>query len=281
MKHLLYLFLLLLFACGGKKSNERILARVGEQYLYVSDLDGVVLPGTSSSDSIQLVKNFVSGWIKQLLLVQHAREAGEGIPEEELQQKLDKYRGDLQLASYEQNYLKKHLDTVVSKQQIQQYYQKNPGLFALDDYVVNVFYMKFDDTEKGLDNIGQQIKKCADPVEAKSIEAQYSSSALNSYLEPESWLYFSDLLREIPLEVEDKGNFIKNNSFFEVNNDGNTYFVRIFGYKLKSETSPVNMVENKIKDLILRNRSKQLLDQLRKDIMKKNNGSNNVENYVK
>jgi hypothetical protein len=59
------------------------------------------------------------------------------------------------------------------------------------------------------------------------------------------------------------------------------YLVRIFEYKLKNDTSPLNLVSRKIKTLILRKRAKDLLAKMHTEVIKQYRNENDVENYTK
>ncbi|HYG52761.1 MAG TPA: hypothetical protein VD905_17780 [Flavobacteriales bacterium] len=263
-------------SCGNDKSGEKILARVGNVCLYASDLQGV----PETQDSIGFVRNYTQNWINNQVLLQATTGADEGSTNE-IDKKVEKFRQDLLLAEYEKNFLAKNLDTVVTEKQINGFYASHKPLFELRDYVVNVFYMRFDANEKSAETAGREIQNCKTPEDASRIEQKYAAVATNSYLDPDAWLFFNDLLREVPVNVEDKARFLQNNRFFETSNDNEVYYVRIFDYKLKDETSPMNLVRPKIKNLILRERSQKLVEENRKTLIKKFSSSTEIENYVK
>jgi len=66
--------LILLTSCSGffKKKTERPLARVYDDYLYASDMKGVVTPGLPANDSIMIVKSYVDNWVRQRLILHQA-----------------------------------------------------------------------------------------------------------------------------------------------------------------------------------------------------------------
>lgn len=271
----------LVVACGsGKKGDDEVLAKVGDVYLYQSELEGTIQPGLSPQDSIKFTSNYVDNWINRQILIQ---EAGQKVKDvmDKIDRQVSSYRNDLVLAEYEQQYLQQKLDTIVTGKQIQEFYTANKTMFELRDYVVNVFYLKFPSDEKDINRIGNEVKKCPDEKSAAEIDKKYSAMASNSYFEPGNWLFLNDLLREIPLEIEDKTRFMENTPYVEVKTDEFVYLVRIFDYKLKNDISPLDLVSNKIKTLILRKRSKDLLDEMRSGVIKQYKNENDVENYVK
>jgi hypothetical protein len=200
---------------------------------------------------------------------------------DKINRQVEEYKQELLLAEYEQQYLSTHLDTAVTDDQAKVFYNTNPNLFDLRDYVVNVFYLKFPADEKEIDRIGTELRKCPDEESAAGLDRKYAPMASNSYYEPGNWLFLNDLLREVPLEIEDKTRFLENTPYIEVKTDEFVYLVRIFEYKLRNDTSPLNLVKKKIKMLILRKRAKDLLTEMRNEVIKKYRNENDVENYTK
>lgn len=264
------------FSCGNSTDNGKVLAQVGDKYLYASDLIGFDFSG----DSVAIVKKYTTNWINNQILNQHASENSKA-SDEEINKQVEKFKLDLQLAAYEKEFLSKNLDTAISTQDIQKYYNSNKALFELRDYVLSVFYMKFDISEKNNSTISNEIKNCKSFQDAKRVETKYAEQSVNSFLEPETWIFLSDLLREIPIAIDDKSKFLENNSFYETKTDEDIYFVRIFDYKLKNETSPINLVEGKIRTMILRERSQNLIEANRNKIIKQFNEKNEVQDYTK
>ena len=64
--------MLVVHACsfGDKKGRE--LARVYDNYLYESDIKGLILENTSKEDSAVLVQNFINNWVKTELMINQA-----------------------------------------------------------------------------------------------------------------------------------------------------------------------------------------------------------------
>ena len=60
------------FSCGGKDPKEDAVARVYDNFLYQSDLKGVVPYGTSPKDSTALVEEFINTWTKKQLVLRKA-----------------------------------------------------------------------------------------------------------------------------------------------------------------------------------------------------------------
>lgn len=83
---------------GSEEGKGQPVARVGDEYLYKSDLNGLIVGRTTPQDSANIIGRYVDTWIKKQLLLKAAAEEV-NIDELEIQRKLAEYR--YQLIAYE------------------------------------------------------------------------------------------------------------------------------------------------------------------------------------
>jgi len=99
-------------------------ARVNEVYLFESDLKGIIPPGTSAKDSLMLTRSYIDSWIRKQLIV---RQAMNNLSEDQLEfsKQLDNYKNSLIIYAYENTLVRQKLDTLVSDEEIENYYDAN------------------------------------------------------------------------------------------------------------------------------------------------------------
>lgn len=276
MRSVFYIALFVLTACGSSSDNT-VLAEVGNNQLTISDFISSGINFTDKKDSLEQLKSFVDQWIKQQTILNYALEQGE-IDDNAIDEKVNRYRNDLTIAEFERSYLSEHLDTTITDQQAMDFCTKNKSLFSLNDYVVKVFYAKIETANPKLKDISQNIKN-ADENSIAAIEEKYKEQFTASFYEKNEWILFNDLLREIEFDIEDKAKFLSTKTFIENETEDHVYMARIFSYQLKGEDAPLSLVKEKVKDLLLHQRSTELLNKLRNDIISKNYAS--AVNHVK
>ena len=114
--------MLALLSCHTAKNNgdDVAVASVYGKTLYQSDLQDILYPGISRSDSIVRTKAFIDKWIRRQLLI---HEAEENINKSELDfsKQMEEYRNSLLIYKYETDMIDKNLDTVISKEEIARY----------------------------------------------------------------------------------------------------------------------------------------------------------------
>ena len=117
-----------------------VVARVGEHRLHRSQLESYIPAGVSSEDSVGLAQQYIRAWAEDLLLLDMADEQLSK-EEKDVSEELESYRRSLLKYRYEQLYINQRLDTLVTDEEVEAYYQANPDKFILDRPVVKARYM--------------------------------------------------------------------------------------------------------------------------------------------
>src|SRR5690606_10472341 len=128
-----------LSACNPEKPTP--VARSFDQFLYPEDLKGVVPAGVTGDDSTQLVRAYMEQWTRQQALLHHAQR-NVNINTERLDKQVETYRNGLIVYEYEQELVSQKLDTVVSDEEIRQYYDDRPELFILQQPILKRSYIR-------------------------------------------------------------------------------------------------------------------------------------------
>ena len=143
MNRLLILTLIVTASCTSflRQKSERAVARVHDEYLYESDMQGVVAPGTPARDSMVIARNFIDNWIRKQLLI---RQAERNLTDMQLDfsRQLEDYKNSLTIYAYENELVRQKLDTVVTDEDIRTYYDSNQQNFLLKDNIVRYQYVR-------------------------------------------------------------------------------------------------------------------------------------------
>jgi len=258
----LLLTLIILTSCSGffKKKTERTLARVYNEYLFESDLKGVVQPGTSGKDSLMIVKAYIDNWVRQRLIL-HQAEKNLGTTEIDFTKQLENYRNSLVIFEYENALIRQKLDTIVTDEEISNYYNTNQNTFLVTNNIIRVQYVKLPLKSKFIPQ-ARNLLLSDKPDDKNRLADLCEQQSFRYFIDEEKWLYFSDFMIEIPFRTVDPEDFLKKNRQVEVSDQNFTYLVRFKDYKLKDSVSPLEMVKQKITDIILNKRKMELLGKM-------------------
>ena len=273
-------FLLLLASCDyfQKNSKEVVVAECYGKYLYESDLKGIVPENTSTLDSIQRVSNFIDSWIMRQVLV-HQAENNLSKEALDLKKQLEEYRNSLVIYAYESQLINQKLDTVVSEDEITEYYEQNKEDFQLRNTMVRAAYVILDEECKQKDNF---LKLMSDPdtLLLQNLDVLATYYAVKSHVDVDQWLRLDELTNIIPIEIFNAESFLKKNKFVCFDMNEYTYMVRFRDYLLEESISPMEMERNNIKSIILAHRKQALLDQMKVALYEKAKRSNAFKVYV-
>jgi hypothetical protein len=260
-------FLFCIIACKKKSANdpnsERVIARVYDRYLYADQVSAIVPPGASKADSLMLIRNYVQNWVRQQSVLKRAED---NLDEErkDVERQLEEYRNSLITYIYESELIRQKLDTAVSEQEIEQYYQEHQSSFQLKNNILQVNYFSIPKTAPKQDKVRGWFKS-SQPKDKKNLEEYCYQFATNYYFNDEEWVLFDDLIKKVPVKTYDQEHFLRNNRYIEIPDSAVTFFVNIKGFKIKESLSPLSFERDNIRNLILNKRKLDLIKAMEKD----------------
>ena len=278
MKRFLTIVLVLLTACTRfqQKNDDRLLARVYNEYLYNSDLENLVPPNTSARDSLMIAQNFITNWIQQQLIIHKAKE---NLPENDIDfsKQLEEYRNSLIIYTYESRLVRQNLDTNVTFSDIEGYYYDNNDDFKLKENIIKLHYVKLHVDTPELNKFKRLIR--SDELEDLHQLEDYCKNFAADYWLEDSWMLFNDIIDKVSIDPDRQEDFLQKNRNIQVKEDAYWYLIKIKEYRLKNSISPLSFEEGNIRSIIINNRKLNLVKNMRKDLLKTAIENNYVEVY--
>ena len=273
-------FLLLLVGCDyfEKSSKEVVVAECYGKYLYESDLKGLVPENTPVLDSIQRVNAFIDSWVKRQVLI-HQAENNLNKEELNLDKQMEEYRNSLVIYAYESQLINQKLDTIVSEDEIADYYEQNKEDFQLRNTMVRVAYVIIDENSKQKAAL-QKLMSDRDTLMLQNIDVLATYYAAKSYLDVDQWVRLDELTNIVPIQIFNAESFLKKNKFVCFDMNDYTYMVRFVDYLLEASTSPMEMVRDNIKSVILAQRKQAMINKMQADLYEKAKKEKAFEIYV-
>lgn len=268
-------------ACNNQKqsdTNRKVIAKVSDFYLYEDNIENLVPKGTAPKDSIELLKKYIDNWVHETLVIQKA-EANLSDAQKNVEKQLQDYRNSLITYAYEKELIRQKLDTAVTQQEIEQYYNDNKSNFELKDNITKVNYVKVNKKAPGINKL-EKWYKSENPKDKEQLAEFCHQFAENFYLDDNSWLLFDDLLKEIPIQTYNKELFLQNNRYVEVDDSLYNYYLNIKGFKIRNSTSPLSFEKENIRNIILNKRKLMLINKMKEDIYTDALNKNNIEIYL-
>jgi hypothetical protein len=249
----------------GEEKERQPVARVNNAYLYKDELTGIIPPGGPPEDSTQRVEAYIDSWVRKQLLIQEATRRID-INEAEVERKILDYRYSIIAYEFQAYYVKQHLDTVVSKAEIETYYKENIDNFILKQNIVQATFIKVPKTAPRTNKIKELIysDREKDERELKSYCLSFSAAY---HISDSTWIVFDELVRNSPLaEIPNKIQFLKSNPYYETSDDNYLYFLKVDAYRISDNVSPLEFVMDDIQNIILNRRKVALAKKLEDEV---------------
>lgn len=272
--------LLLLWNCKGMNTpveNNVAVAKVYDKYLYLKDIKHIFPQNATKQDSTELAQAYINTWIKNQLILRQA-ELNLTPDQLDIQEKLESYRSSLLIYKYEEQMVAQKIDTLVSEEELKNYYDKNMPNFILEENLIKTLYLKIPKTAPDINNVKTWYKS-NDKENIKKLESYcYNYAAKYDYFE-DQWINFSVLKRELPQNIDNETDYLKANNFIEQEDGSFYYLVFIKDTNLAGSLAPFNFAKKKIKDIILNKRKVKFLFDLENNIYNDAQDRNNFEIY--
>ena len=268
-----------LFSCNyvGTNGNDHPVARVFDKYLYWSDINEAIPDGSSEQDSIIISRNYIDTWIRNQLMLTKAEEALSD-EQKDVEKKIEEYRSSLLIYSYRQKLLQQKMDTLVTDSEILSYYESNIDNFILSEEIVNAIFVKVPLSAPNISSVRSWTKSGSiddlDHLEKYSINYAEKFDVFNN-----SWIYFRTLMEQVPLDIQQPGRYLRYNRNIETNDSQFHYFVHIYDYKPEGDTTPLELIRENIKSILLNKRKIEFYNNLEKQVYNEGANRNQFEIY--
>ncbi|WP_339695251.1 peptidyl-prolyl cis-trans isomerase [uncultured Roseivirga sp.] len=259
-------------------NSENLVARVGNTFLFRTDINGLTDASMSSEDSARITERFIDNWIKKELFVREASN-NSNIDQTEIQRKVDAYRYTLISYEYQKLMVEQQLDREVSEEEIRQYYNDNIENFQLRQNILKGRYLKILQAAQKKADVRRWMKSDR-PEDLESLKSYGFQFASDFSLQDSTWINFDDLIKNSPFStIENKIQFLRRNRYVEESDSLYLYLFRIHEFKLSEQVSPMEYVKEDIKNIIINKRKVDIAKSLENKVYERAKKNEDYEIY--
>lgn len=263
----LIILVLMFMGCSktSQQDNTEAIARVNDVYLYESDLENLVPSGASKNDSVAIVKDYINRWAMQQLLVNRAEKNINKTKQQELEELINQYKIDLYSKSYLEDLVMTKVDTLISDDEIKRYYEKNKNNFKASEPLIKLRYINLikGNTKLGIINNKLLNFSKKDQAELQKMAVQFKNYALNDSI----WVDVNQVYEKLPfINQENKQKFISPGMAYQFTDNNLIWLVKIKDVVEKNNNVPLQYIKPTIKQIILNNRKKDLINKIQTEI---------------
>jgi len=271
---LIFIVFLLLSGCKNRITNktvsdDKVVAKVGNRYLYQSQINELISEGTSPTDSVTIVNGFLQNWIREgLMIIEAEKQVSSDLNLDKL---VDDYRSSLLVYNFENKLIENQLDTIVSGEEKIEFYEMHKNNYRLSHPIFKCVAGKFSKKNKNLKN----IEKVFDTKDVFSIESTVNQDVVKIFSDTSRYLTKEDLLSWLPQDLNSKTlNVRKTIKLTDANYE---YYVKMIEFYDENDIPPFSYIESKIEKTILSERKNNLLKEYRQQLYLKGISENRFE----
>lgn len=245
--------------------SEPVIARVGDKELTISEIAGLTSPGMPDADSTILINAYMERWARdQALLIAAEKNLPANLDIDAL---VEDYRNSLLRLNYEESILSQRLDSTITSEELNAFYEKNKEQYQLEKPILRCFFMQVPQPmprEREIQQLWNR-SKAEDIAELTSYADQYAQDFL---LSDSTWYTLDDISELIPSDIVNSKN-ININTDWTLKAKNFKYYLKVLEMKSRKDIAPLSFIEEQASRAILHRRKTTIIDEWRESLYDK------------
>lgn len=265
---------LLLSSCSNISDNNSndLIARAGQNFLYQNQMPSF----SSEQDSMLRYLNYIETWAKEKILYDLSLTNLSQSKKNDLDILVEKYKVDLYINSYKDLIVNSLIDSIVTDEEIESFYNRNIENFKLNENLLKYRYLKVPSDNINISRIRRYIQRLnqSDREFLDSLNFQFADLKLNDTM----WFTEREVISSIEfINQKNKSNYMGINRLYELENDQYLYYFIIKDLLKSGNIPPLSYLYDRIKSNIINQRKLNLLQNINKEILNDALKSNKYE----
>ena len=251
------------------------LVQVGKDFLYKEEIVTAIPPGVSEQDSLEIADRYIRNWIDDVLLY---KKAEGNIPDNDRIDELVKsYRKTLITHSYIEQIVSQEVESNISETEIENYYNKNNGIFLAREPYVKGLYIKVPKTASGVSQVRQWYK---DPSERSvdRLEKYGLRNAVDYEYFYDRWRPLNEIMLRMPINETEKNRYTKEKNI-EVSDTAFYYFLHVEEFLGQGEVLPLEYAGKDIKEILMNTKRVEFITRMKEDLYKEASENNDIKYF--
>ena len=255
-------------------SSKEIVAIVNTEKLFKTDFINVLPKNIHKIDSHVMAKSYIHDWAINKLLLEKAKNNSSSETMDQINGLVKDYRESLLINNYKEQLVKQKLDTVITEEELKEFYLSNKENFKLNEELIKIKFLHIDN------NINDKKKilalfKSDDILDLEELEKQALSFKFHQFNDS-VWRELDNVLLKLPFSKE---KLLKKTKFIQKQDSIGLYLVAIKDVLELKSIAPLSYVIPTIEQMILHKRKIQLIRDIEKIIIKDAIQNNNFKIY--
>lgn len=245
--------------------DDEVVAQAEGVKLYRAELDALIPKGLSPEDSTFLALQYINSWASDLVYLKIA-EQQLSKAEKDVSHELEDYRKSLLKYRYEQLYINERLDTMVTDEMVDEYYEAHPEKFILQRPLVRARFLNIAADSPALKQLRKKMKS-TDPNDLVEADSIAYSSALKFMTWNNDWIDAASLAGEFGTDYKSMLAGMNGGWIEQKDTTGHVKLAYVPEMISKGSKAPVEYSTPMIKDMIISARKQALISGLERDLL--------------
>ena len=245
--------------------DDEVVAQAEGVKLYRAELDALIPRGISPEDSTLLALQYINTWASDLVYLKIA-EQQLSKSEKDVSRELEDYRKSLLKYRYEQLYINERLDTTVTDEMVDEYYETHPEKFILQRPLVRARFLNIAADSPALKLLRRKMKS-SDPNDLVEADSIAYSAALKFMTWNNDWIDAASLAGEFGTDYKSMLAGMSGGWIEQKDTTGHVKLAYVPEMISRGDKAPVEYSTPMIKDMIISARKQALISGLERDLL--------------
>lgn len=266
-----------MFSCNNNTENEKIIARVHDNVLYLEEVKDIIPNNASKEDSTYIAQSYIDSWIQTQLYLFNAKK---NLSDEQLdfKREIQEYENSLIIHTYQQEILKeKYKNFEISDEEIQSYYNSHKEEYTSNENYYQLRYFIGPKSSLEKNELRALIKKEDKKSDYETYCLRY---AIDYYADNTQWITIQEIIYVFPNEMQENLKNANQKQIIEYTDSINYYAVMIFEMQRENEIKDIDIVKDEIRETIIFEKKIQFVKDFEKEMFSEAENKGDIEIFT-
>ena len=259
------LTLIVISSCVHKtpEAARKPLLEVEGKFLYADEVQQIIPPNVNDTDSIGIAQSYIRKWVTDVLMYENAKRNITN--KNEIEELVESYRKSLTIHQYQQKMIEQRLPKEASEEEVKAFYTQYSDQLILKENIIKGLLLIIPQKAPKLSTVRTWVQS-GNTKSLESIEKYSLQNAISYDYFGDKWLPLSEILKRIPLKIEDPSKFLSSNRFVETSDSTEHFFLRIESFRLSGQVEPFEMAKDRIGNILLNKKKADFISKFETEI---------------
>jgi hypothetical protein len=241
----------------------KALLEVEGKFLYADEVQKIIPPNMNDSDSTAIANSYVRKWVTDVLMYENAKRNITN--KDEIDELVESYRKSLTIHQYQQKMIEQRLPKEPTEEDMKAFYTQYSDQLILKEGIIKGLLLIIPQKAPKLSIVRSWVQS-ANSKSLESIEKYSLQNAISYDYFGNKWVPFSEILKRMPLKIEDPSRYLSSNRFVETSDSTEHFFLRIESFKLSGQVEPYEMAKDRISNILINKQKADFISKFEKEI---------------